>query len=491
MVNREDRHRTILQQIAHRVMLERGLLPDFSPEVLAEVDRLVPPVLPRDGQTRDLRDLVWCSIDNDDSLDLDQLTVAEPLPDGSARVLVAVADVDALVKPRSATDDHARTNTTSVYTAAEKFPMLPDRLSTDLSSLNPDEDRLATVVDMVISKQGLVHHADLYPAMVRNHAKLAYSSVGAWFQGNALMPERVAAVPGLAENLMLQDRVAQRLKCSRHAMGALSLQTIEARPLFDGETITRLQVQEKNRATELIEDFMIAANGATVRFLTARRYPSIRRVVHTPRRWDRIVQVAAEHKYDLPEQPDSKALEKFLTAARAADPVTFPDLSLTIIKLLGPGEYAAEAPGAGAEGHFGLAVRDYTHSTAPNRRYPDLITQRLVKAAIARVPAPYGLNELDVLAEHCTRQEDAANKAERQVGKSAAALLLQPRIGEQFDAIVTGAAPKGTWVRLLTFPVEGRVVQGFEGLDVGDRTRVQLISVDVDRGFIDFRRVRR
>ena len=274
-------------------------------------------------------------------------------------------------------------------------------------------------------------------------------------------------------------------------MGALSLQTIEARPLFDGETITRLQVQEKNRATELIEDFMIAANGATVRFLAARRYPSIRRVVHTPRRWDRIVQVAAEHKYDLPEQPDSKALEKFLNVARTADPVTFPDLSLTIIKLLGPGEYAAEAPGAGAEGHFGLAVRDYTHSTAPNRRYPDLITQRLVKAAIARAPAPYGMNELDVLAQHCTQQEDAANKAERQVGKSAAALLLQPRIGEQFDAIVTGAAPKGTWVRLLTFPVEGRVVQGFEGLDVGDRTHVQLISVDVDRGFIDFRRVRR
>jgi len=491
MVNREEKHRTILQQIAHRVMLERGLLPDFSPEVLAEVDRLVPPVLPRDGQTRDLRDLLWCSIDNDDSLDLDQLTVAEALEDGSVRVLVAVADVDALVKPRTAIDDHAQTNTTSVYTAAEKFPMLPDRLSTDLSSLNPDEDRLATVVDMVISRQGLVRHGDLYPAMVRNHAKLTYSSVGAWFQGNALMPERVAAVPGLAENLMLQDRVAQRLKRSRHASGALSLQTIEARPLFDGETITRLQVQEKNRATELIEDFMIAANGATVRFLAARRYPSIRRVVHTPRRWDRIVQVAAEHKYDLPEQPDSKALEKFLTAARAADPVTFPDLSLTIIKLLGPGEYAAEAPGAGAEGHFGLAVRDYTHSTAPNRRYPDLITQRLVKAAIARVPAPYGMNELAVLAEHCTRQEDAANKAERQVGKSAAALLLQPRIGEQFDAIVTGAAPKGTWVRLLTFPVEGRVVQGFEGLDVGDRTHVQLISVDVDRGFIDFRRVHR
>jgi len=491
MVKSEDRHRTILQQIAHRVMLERGLLPDFSPEVLAEVDRLVPPVLPRDGQTRDLRDLLWCSIDNDDSLDLDQLTVAEPLPDGSARVLVAVADVDALVKPRSAIDDHARTNTTSVYTAAEKFPMLPDRLSTDLSSLNPDEDRLATVVDMVVSRQGLVRHADLYPAMVRNHAKLTYGGVGAWFQGNGLMPEGVATVPGLAENLMLQDKVAQRLKRSRHAMGALSLQTIEARPLFDGETITRLQVQEKNRATELIEDFMIAANGATVRFLAARRYPSIRRVVHTPRRWDRIVQVAAEHKYDLPEQPDSKALEKFLNAARSADPVTFPDLSLTIIKLLGPGEYAAEAPGAGAEGHFGLAVRDYTHSTAPNRRYPDLITQRLVKAAIARIPAPYGMNELDVLAEHCTQQEDAANKAERQVGKSAAALLLQPRIGEQFDAIVTGAAPKGTWVRLLTFPVEGRVVQGFEGLDVGDRTHVQLISVDVDRGFIDFRRVHR
>ena len=486
----ETKQRAILRSIAHRVMLERGLLPDFSPEVLAELDRIAGPALPDSSINHDLRDLPWCSIDNDDSLDLDQITVAEALPDGAARILVAIADVDALVRVGSAIDDHARTNTTSVYTAGDKFPMLPDKLSTDLTSLNQDQDRLATVIDMVVAADGTLRESDLYRAMVRNHAKLTYSGVAAWLENRGPMPNAVAAVPGLAENLLLQDKVAQLLKGRRHALGALSLQTIEARPLFEGERITSLQVQEKNRATELIEDFMIAANGATVRFLTAHNFPSVRRVVHIPKRWDRIVEVAAEHGSKLPATPSSKALEDFLTTARAADPVTFPDLSLTIIKLLGPGEYAAELPGANAEGHFGLAVRDYTHSTAPNRRYPDVITQRLTKAALAHSPVPYDIDELTELARHCTEQEDAANKAERQVGKSAAALLLESRIGEQFDAIVTGAADKGTWARLLTIPVEGRVVQGFQGLDVGQHTRVQLISVDIDRGFIDFRRVR-
>ena len=468
MIN-ETKHRTILQSIAHRVMLERGLLPDFSSEVLAEVDRIDGPVLAGDAPARDLRALPWCSIDNDDSMDLDQLTVAEVMQDATTRILVAVANVDALVKIGSAIDDHARTNTTSVYTAAEKFPMFPDKLSTDLTSLNQDQDRLA---------------------IVRNHAKLAYSSVAAWLEETGPMPQPVAAVPGLAENLSLQDKAAQLLKGHRHILGALSLQTIEARPLFEGDTISNLQVQEKNRATELIEDFMIAANGVTVRFLSSQGFPSMRRVVHTPKRWDRIIEVAAEHGFKLPEAPNSKALEGFLTSAKAADPVTFPDLSLTIIKLLGPGEYDAELPGANAEGHFGLAVRDYTHSTAPNRRYPDLITQRLAKAAIANKPVPYSMDDLTALAKHCTDQEDAAKKVERQVEKSAAALLLESRIGEQFDAIVTGAADKGTWARLLSVPVEGRVVKGFEGLDVGQRTRVQLLSVDVDRGFIDLKRVR-
>ncbi|MCX6083852.1 MAG: RNB domain-containing ribonuclease [Caldiserica bacterium] len=490
MIN-ETKHRTILQSIAHRVMLERGLLPDFSAEVLAEVDRIEGPAVSAGGGLRDLRNLLWSSIDNDDSLDLDQLTVAEAMQDGTTRILVAVADVDALVRIESAIDGHARTNTTSVYTAAEKFPMLPDKLSTDLTSMNQEQDRLVIVVDMVVAADGTLQGSDVYPAVVRSHAKLTYGSVGAWLEEAGPMPQPVAAVPGLAENLSLQDKVAQRLKSHRHALGALSLQTIEARPLFEGDTISGLQVQGKNRATELIEDFMVAANGVTVRFLTSHRFPSIRRVVHTPKRWDRIVEVAAEHGFKLPDVPDPKALEDFLTSAKAANPVTFPDLSLTIIKLLGPGEYAAELPGAKAEGHFGLAVRDYMHSTAPNRRYPDLVTQRLLKAALAGRHAPYGIDELSALAAHCTEQEDAANKVERQVGKSAAALLLESRIGEQFDAIVTGAAAKGTWARLLSLPVEGRVVRGFEGLDVGQRTRVQLLSVDVDRGFIDFKRVRR
>ena len=485
----ESRHRAILQSIAHRVMLERGLLPDFSPEVLAELDGITGPAVPDGVVDRDLRSLLWCSIDNDDSMDLDQLTAAEAMKDGATRILVAVADVDVLVPLGSAIDEHALTNTTSVYTAAEKFPMLPDRLSTDLTSLNQDQDRLATIIDMVVAAGGTLQESDVYQAVVRSHAKLTYSGVAAWLEETGPMPEAIAAVPGLAENLLLQDKIAQRLKGRRHALGALSLQTIEARPLFEGDRISSLQLEEKNRATELIEDFMIAANGATVRFLNAHRFPMVRRVVHTPKRWDRIVEVAAEHGHKLPDTPDSKALEDFLTGERAADPVTFPDLSLTIIKLLGPGEYAAELPGANAEGHFGLAVRDYTHSTAPNRRYPDLITQRLAKAAIAKKPVPYDIDELTDLARHCTEQEDAANKVERQVGKSAAALLLESRIGEQFDAIVTGAADKGTWARLLTVPVEGRVVQGFQGLDVGQRTRVQLLSVDVEKGFIDLKRV--
>jgi ribonuclease R len=485
----ETEHRTILQTIAHRVMLERGLLPDFSPEELAEVDKIQEPALAGDAPSHDLRSLPWCSIDNDDSMDLDQLTVAEATKDGTIRILVAVANVDALVQTGSAIDDHAKTNTTSVYTAAEKFPMLPDKLSTDLTSLNQDQDRLAIVIDMVVAVDGTVQGSDVYEAIVRSHAKLAYNSVAAWLEQTGPMPAAVGTASGLAENLSLQDKAAQLLKGHRHVLGALSLQTIEAKPLFEGDKITGLEVQEKNRATELIEDFMIAANGATVGFLTSHGFPSIRRVVHVPKRWDRIVEIATEHGSKLPATPDSKALEDFLTSAKASDPVTFPDLSLTIIKLLGPGEYDAELPGANAEGHFGLAVRDYTHSTAPNRRYPDLITERLTKAAIAKKPVPYSMDDLTALAKHCTDQEDAANKVERQVEKSAAALLLQSRIGEQFDAIVTGAADKGTWARLLTVPVEGRIVQGFQGLDVGQHTRVQLVSVDVDKGFIDLKKV--
>jgi VacB/RNase II family 3'-5' exoribonuclease len=376
-----------------------------------------------------------------------------------------------------------------VYTAAKIFPMLPEKLSTDLTSLNFSEDRLSIVVEMVIGADGSLQDSSIYRGRVRNHAKLAYNSVAAWLEGSGSVPEAIAAVNGLDENLRTQDRVAQSMRRLRHVHGALSLETIEARPIFDGDQIRDLKVEEKNRAKDIIEDFMIAANGVTARYLSSRKLPSVRRVVRTPKRWERIVELAEEHGARLPDDPDSKALDEFLSKEKAADPLRFPDLSLAVIKLLGAGEYIAELPGDTAPGHFGLAVKDYTHSTAPNRRYTDLITQRLLKAAIGGQAAPYNYDELGVMAQHCTAQEDAANKVERQVGKSAAALLLESKIGQQFDAIVTGASDKGTWARLLNIPVEGRVVQGFEGLDVGDRVRVQLISIDVERGYIDFRKV--
>jgi exoribonuclease-2 len=403
--------------------------------------------------------------------------------------MVAVADVDALVRNGSAIDDHASHNTTSVYTAAITFPMLPDKLSTNLTSLNFNEDRLAIVIEMMVNADGSVKDSDIYRARVRNHAKLAYNSVAAWLEGG-VMPEALAAVSGLSENLRTQDRLAQSMKAFRHHHGALDFETVEARPVFEGDTIRELNVEKRNRAKDLIEDFMIAANGATSRYLSSQNVPSLRRVVRTPKRWSRIVELAGEHGFDLSDTPDPEGLEKFLMKEKAADPLRFPDLSLAIIKLLGPGEYVAELPGdTHTQGHFGLAVRDYTHSTAPNRRYPDLITQRMLKSAMNKQPPPYAIGNLEALAKHCTEAEDAAKKVERQVEKSAAAMLLESRIGDQFDAIVTGAAPKGTWVRLLNFPVEGRLIQGFEGVDVGHRIRVQLIHANVDRGFIDFKRV--
>ena len=489
MNENDQSHRAILMNIAHRVMLERGLLPDFSAAALDELGRLQSPALVDSGPVRDLQDLLWASIDNDDSRDLDQLTVAEALPGDKVKILVAVADVDSLVKNGSAIDEHARHNTTSVYTAAEIFPMLPEKLSTDLTSLKLNEDRLSVVVEMVIGADGSLQGSEVYQARVHNHAKLAYNSVAAWLENNGAMPEAIAAVKGLAENLQLQDQVAQSLKNFRHNHGALSLETIEAKPVFDGDQIQSLEIEEKNRAKEIIENFMVAANGVTARYLSASQFPSIRRVVRIPKRWDRIVEIAREHKFGLPDNPDSKALEEFLVKEKADDPLRFPDLSLAVIKLLGSGEYIVELPEGNVPGHFGLAVKDYAHSTAPNRRYPDLLTQRLLKAALEGKPVPYRVDELDVLAAHCTEAEDAANKVERQVGKSAAALLLESRIGEQFDSFVTGASEKGTWVRLLSVPIEGKLMQGFEGLDVGNRVRVQLMSVDVQRGFIDFKKV--
>ena len=484
---KDQNHRAILKSIAHRAMLERGLLPDFSSAALAELGRLQHSVAIDSNTIRDMRSLLWASIDNDDSRDLDQLTVAESMPADKVKILVAIADVDSSIKNGSAIDQHARNNTTSVYTAAEIFPMLPEKISTDVTSLNFNEDRLSIVIEMVVGADGSIKDSKIYRAWVRNHAKLAYNSVAAWLENKESIPEAISAVKGLAENLQLQDRAAQSMKNLRHVHGALSLETIEAKPIFDGDQIQSLEIEEKNRAKEIIEDFMIAANGVTARYLSTSKFPSIRRVVRTPKRWERIVEIAADHKFQLPELPDSRALENFLIKEKAADPVRFPDLSLTVIKLLGAGEYMAELPDGNVPGHFGLAVKDYAHSTAPNRRYPDLLTQRLLKAAMEGKPVPYSKDELDVLAAHCTEAEDAAKKVERQVEKSAAALLLESRIGEQFDSIVTGASEKGTWVRLLTVPVEGKVVDGFEGLDVGERVRVRLTSVDVQQGFIDFK----
>jgi len=490
MTNIDDRqHRSILKRIAHRAMIERGLIPDFPAQALDQLNGIHGPATRAEESVRDLRNLLWCSIDNDDSRDLDQLTVAEAVPNGSTHLLIAIADVDAVVKKRSALDDHAQQNTTSVYTVAEIFPMLPEKLSTDLTSLNYESDRLAIVIEMVLNVDGSLQSSDIYRAMVRNKAKLAYNSVAGWLEGNEPMPQVIGTVSGLDENLRLQDRLAQKLKALRHLHGALDLETIEVRPVFGGEELKELEADNRNRAKDIIEDFMIAANSVTARYLTSKQFPSLRRVVHTPKRWDRIIELAAERGSTLSKEPDAKALEQFLVSAKAADPLHFPDLSLSVIKLLGPGEYAVQLPGGSVAGHFGLAVKDYTHSTAPNRRYPDLITQRLLKAAMIGSSLPYENDELEELAKHCTKQEDVAKKVERQVTKSAAAILLESRIGEQFDAIATGASEKGTWVRLMHPPIEGRLESGFEGMEVGHRLRVQLVRTDVERGYIDFKRV--
>ncbi|MEO6080516.1 MAG: RNB domain-containing ribonuclease [Steroidobacteraceae bacterium] len=477
-----------LKSIARRVMLERGLLPDFSAAALRQSEIITAAASTSGSDIRDLRALLWASIDNDDSRDLDQLSVAEPLPNGAVKILIAIADVDALVGRGSPIDDHARANTTSVYTAAQVFPMLPEKLSTDLTSLGEGQTRLAIVIEMTVGKEGAVSDPQVYRAAVLNRAKLAYSSVGAWLENNAAPPRQVADVVGLEQQLRLQDQVAQALKAVRHANGALTLETIEARAVFDDGVLTDLRPDEKNRAKELIEDFMIAANGVTARFLDARKLPSLRRVLRSPERWERIVALAASFGERLPATPDVVALNAFLIKRREADPARFPDVSLSVIKMLGSGEYVLELPGQRAAGHFGLAVNDYTHSTAPNRRFPDLITQRLLKSALAGSPAPYTDAQLQELAEHCTQQEDMATKVERQVRKSAAAMLLGSHIGERFDAIVTGASDKGTWVRISRPTAEGRLVKGFEGLDVGDTVQVQLVHTDAARGFIDFAR---
>jgi exoribonuclease-2 len=465
-------------------MRDRGLLADFSRDALAELDRLRGPA-PVEGM-RDLREKLWISIDNDDSRDLDQLSVAEELADGAVRVFVAVADVDVLVGKATALDAHARENTTSVYTAAEIFPMLPEKLSTNWTSLNENEDRVAMIVEMVFEKVGELRSSDVYRGAVRNKAQLAYDGVSTGLEDGRSWPPKAASVRGVPEQLLVQDRVARELRERRYERGALDLETIEPKALFEGDEVVDLAIQPQNRARQLIEDFMIAANGVTARFLASRNLPSLRRVVRSPERWARIVAVAAEYGETLPKEPDAAALSAFLSRRHKADPVRFPDLSLVVVKLIGRGEYVVEGPGQQPIGHFGLAVQDYAHSTAPNRRFPDLLVQRLLKAALAGRAGPYSAADLSALAQHCTQREDDANKVERQVRKCAAATLMESRIGQRFDAIVTGASDKGTWVRAFSPPVEGKLVHGEAGVQVGQRIRVKLISTDALRGFIDF-----
>ena len=467
-------------------MFERGLQPEFSALVDQQLTAITGPGREADGAIRDLTGLLWCSIDNDDSLDLDQLTVCEALNHGAVKMLVAIADVDSLVKKGTAIDDHARTNTTSVYTSGRIFPMLPERLSTDLTSLNPGQDRLALVIEMVINADATLTDSAIYRAKVCNKAKLAYDAVAAWIVGEGSLPAAAAAVPGMEAQLRTQDAVAQQLRMRRHAEGSLELETFQPRAVFEGEKVIDIRQQVQNRARQLIEEVMIATNGCAARFLASRGGASLRRVVRSPERWLRIVEVAKDFGETLPGEPDSKALEVFLAKRHRADPIRFPDLSLVIVKLMGRGEYVVEKPGRSPIGHFGLAVRDYTHSTAPNRRFPDLITSRMLKAALANKPSPYSDVEMEALAQHCTQQEDAAQKVERQMRKSEAALLLESRVGELFEVIVTGSTGAGVWVRVFAPPVEGKLVNGATSLKVGERVRVKLVRTDVERGFIDF-----
>jgi exoribonuclease-2 len=478
-----------LKSIARRAMLEHGLEPDLPPEAAAQLRAITAPAREQGPQIRDLRALLWCSIDNDDSRDLDQLSVAQPLGDGAVRILIAIADVDAAIVRGSPLDAHARANTTSVYTAAQVFPMFPERLSTDLTCLAEGQERLSLIIDMTVAADGSITASDLYRAWVVNRAKLAYNGVAAWLDGGP-PPARVASVAGMDQQLRIQDAVAQTLKRVRRAQGALALTTLEAQAVYDGAQLIDLKPDENNRGKELIEFFMIAANGVVARFLESRGSPSLRRVLRPPERWDRIVALARGCSETLPATPDARALSDFLVRRQQAAPAQFPDLSLAVVKLLGAGEYVLKRPGQPSEGHFGLAVDDYTHATAPNRRFPDVVTQRLAKAALNAAKTPYSDDELRALGLQCTEQESNAAKVERQVRKSAAALLLQGRVGQQFDAMVTGASDKGTWVRIAHPLAEGRLVKGFEGLDVGDTIRVQLLHTDVQRGFIDFARAR-
>jgi exoribonuclease-2 len=472
---------------ARAAMVEHGFQPDFPPGTDTELSAIEAQPAPTaaDGVV-DLRHLLWSSIDNDTSKDLDQIEWAEQLPDGRIRVLVGVADVDARVQKGTLVDSHAQSETTSVYTGVVVFPMLPPALSEGITSLNENEDRAAVVIEFAVDADGTVSEGKAYRAVVRNRAQLAYPSVGAWLEGKAEAPPKVAASADLAAQIKLQDAAAQRMEGCRFQHGALDLETIETRPVLIKDQIVGVAPIQKNRATMLIEEFMVTANGVVARTFEQAGLASIRRVVRTPKRWERIVELATAKGATLPADPDSKALNDFLLAQKRKDPDHFPDLSLTVIKLMGPGEYILVKPNQPSPGHFGLAVQDYTHSTAPNRRFPDVVTQRLLKAWLSKQSSPYSEDLLNAVAQRCTEREDAARKVEREMRKRIAAVVLHPHIGQTYAAIVTGVNQYGTFVRTLDPHVEGMLVRGGKGLDVGDRVTVKLVSTDPERGFIDF-----
>jgi exoribonuclease-2 len=480
-----------LEGISRSAMRAHGLEPDFSAEALRQLDQIVAPagkeaVKILGDSVQNLSHLLWCSIDNDDSRDLDQLSAAEAQTDGSVKVWVAIADVDILVPLKSPLDQHAQLNTVTVYTGVKTFYLLPEKLSTNFTSLVQDQERVAVVTEMRIGEDGKSSDERVFLAVVCNKAKLAYSSVSEWLEGRAPLPPVAAQVSGMDAHLKLQDSVAQHLRKLRFQNGALDFENSETVPVMENGMVTDLRRTTKTRAGQLIEDLMIQTNSVNAKFLKSRGSPSVRRVVRTPERWSRIVELAHERGTTLPDVADPKALSEFMANAKAKNPDQYPELSLSIVKLLGRGEYVLDLPGEESIGHFGLAVHDYSHSTAPNRRFPDLVTQRLLKNSILNHPSPYTNAELTEIASHCTEQENAADRVERQVRKSIAASLLSSHIGTQYDAIVTGASEKGTWVRTTQPVVEGRVVHGSSGLDVGNRVRVTLRSVNIDKGFIDF-----
>jgi exoribonuclease II len=478
--------RTDLARIAAKAMVDRGLVAEFSTASLNQLATLHASPQESAPDIRDLRSLLWCSIDNEESRDLDQLSVCERLANGSVKVLVAIADVDAFVKKGSPIDDCAQQNTTSVYTAARIFPMLPELLSTDLTSLNPHVDRLAIVTELVFDAESKISSSTIYRAKVHNHCKLAYDDVAAWLEGKGDMPAGVRAVVGMDEQIRVQDVVSQKLRKRRFEQGALEFRTIQSRTVFSGEQVVNVEQQQPNRARQLIEELMLATNGVTARFLVSKGYSALCRVVRSPERWLKIVEVAKDYGEVLPEEPNAKALEAFLRKRREADPLRFPDLSLVVVKLMGAGEYAVQLAGAVSVGHFGLSVREYSHATAPNRRFADLITQRILKAAIVGAPAPYSDAELEALAKHCNEQGSDANKVERQVRKSEAALVLQTRLGEVFEGIVTSVSSKGIWVRIFHPPVDGRLHGAGAAPRMGQKIKARLTLADVERGFIDF-----